>query len=302
MTFNMKILIIGGTGHVASFLVPMLQEAGHEVVIGSRNKKPIPQRVKAVYCDGNNIDSLTPLVNEGFEVVIDFPGTAYNVFQVFKETASHVIACGSLWMYGYPKIVPTPELTQDKCMFEGYARRYQEILQMIEDSGKKKAVFTAIMPPNICGPYKIPLETMGGRNIEVHKQLQKGEKVYLPDGPEVLIGPCDAKDIARLFYLAVENREQSAGQIFNVGSKNSVTASEFVKIYAEIYGVDIPIEKVSWEKYKQINPNISAYWHFYAHMLPDISKAQERLQYAPRYNVKETMTRAVEWMFEQKLL
>lgn len=298
----MKILVIGGTGHVASFLVPQLQEAGHEVVIGSRNIKQTSQSAKIIQCDGNDLSSLIPLADKGFEVVIDFPGTARNTFEAFQDTASHVIACGSFWMYGYPKTVPTPEITQDECIFETYAKRYQEILQMIEESGRKKAVFTAIMPPNICGPYKIPIETMGGRDIEVHKKLQSGEKVYLPDGPEALIGPCDASDIAKLFYLAVENREKAAGQIFNVGAKNSVTATELVKIYSQIYGVDIPVERVSWEEYRKINPAVSSYWHFYAHMLPDISKAQKLLNYSPQYDTKETLTRAVEWMFKQKLL
>jgi nucleoside-diphosphate-sugar epimerase len=298
----MKILVIGGTGQVATFLVPMLMEAGHEVVIGSRGKRTSTHSAKVVYCDGNDVGTLTSLVNEGFDVIIDFPGTAYRVFEVFEETASHIIACGSLWMFGYPRVVPTPEQTQNDCVFESYARRYSEILEMIERSGKKKAVFTAIMPPNICGPYKIPLDTMGGRDIEVHKSLQKGETVYMPDGPEALIGPCDAEDIARVFYLAVENRDKAAGQIFNVGAKNSVTISEFVKIYSEIYGVEIPVERVPWERYKEINPEVSAYWHFYAHMVPDITKARQLLKYEPRYDVRTTLARAVEWMFEQKLL
>ena len=77
----------------------------------------------------------------------------------------------------------------------------------------------------------------------------------MPDGPEALIGPCDASDIAKLFYLVIEDREKSADEIFNVGAKGSVTASEFVKIYSQIYGVEIPIEKSILEKYKETNQN-----------------------------------------------
>ena len=35
----MKILVIGGTGHMGSFLVPMLLEEGHEVYVGTRGNK-----------------------------------------------------------------------------------------------------------------------------------------------------------------------------------------------------------------------------------------------------------------------
>lgn len=298
----MKILIIGGTGHVASFLVPYLQTAGHEVVIGNRSGNSPYQSIGAVKCNGGDIKSLMPLKDKGFEVVVDFPGTALNTFEVFKETASHIIACGSLWMYGFPGQVPTPETNQKKCIFPSYEKRYTEILEMINKSSEKKAAFTAIMPPNICGPGKIPIETMGGRSIEVHKKLKNGEKVYLPEGAEALIGPCDASDIAKLFQLAIENRGKSKGQIFNAGAKYSVTASEFVNIYSQIYKTNIPVEKVSWEEYKKINPDISGRYHFYAHMLPDISKAQKLLNYNPKYSAEETLSRGVEWMFRQNLL
>ncbi|HHV96049.1 MAG TPA: NAD(P)-dependent oxidoreductase [Clostridiaceae bacterium] len=308
----MKILIIGGTGHVGSFLTEQLLEQGHQVVIASRNQKVLPansplrkilHKVRIVKCDSGVFENLKELAKECFDVVIDFPGTAYNTYMAFRDTACHIIACGSLWMFGYPHVVPTPEIRQEKCVFEGYEKRYQEILEMIADSGKHRAVFTAIMPPNICGPGKIPLETCGGRSIDVHHALKEGKTVFLPEGPEALIGPCDASDIAALFALAVNNRIAAAGQIFNAGSAYAVTVSQFVKIYSDIYGVDIPIERVSWEVFKKdICPDIGQWWHFYAHMQPDISKACKLLGYKPRYTPEETIARAVDWMFAEKLL
>lgn len=304
----MKILVIGGTGHVGTFLVEQLMEQGHEVTIGSRNETPMSSdsplhKVRMVKCNAHDLANLKELAKERFEVVIDFPGTAYNTYIAFRDTASHVIACGSLWMFGYPHVVPTPEIRQEKCAFEEYENRFLQIQVMMGDSGKHRAVFTAIMPPNICGPGKIPLDTLGGRDIEVHRSLMEGKTVYLLDGPEALIGPCDAYDIANLFALAVNNRTAAAGQIFNVGSAYSVTSSQFVDIFSEIYGVKIPVEKVPWEQYmKDISPGIGYWWHFYAHMQPDISKAQRLLGYTPRYTPEETLARAVDWMFEQKLL
>jgi nucleoside-diphosphate-sugar epimerase len=127
--------------------------------------------------------------------------------------------------------------------------------------------------------------------------------VYLPDGPEPLIGPCDAEDIAQLFFLAIENREKSAGEIFNVGSAYALTGTAFIQAYADIYGVEIPVEKVSWEKYiTDINPDKVAWWHFYAPMVPDISKARKLLGYEPQYTPEETLRRAVDWMKTEGLL
>ncbi len=50
----------------------------------------------------------------------------------------------------------------------------------------------------------------------------------------ILIGPCDASDVAQGFYLVVCNPDASADEIFNVGSADALTAKRFAdgkKIY-----------------------------------------------------------------------
>lgn len=289
-------------------LVPVLTEQGHQVVIGSRTNRLSQEWIAAgvthIVCNSSDIEDLRRVAKtEKFDVVIDFPGTAWTTWEVFKDKADHVIGCGSVWMYGNPKIVPTPELKQDTCIFKGYEIRYEQIQTMIEESGKNRAVFTAIMPTNICGPGKIPLDTMGGRSVEVHKANMRGDTVYLPDGPQALIMSCDAYDLAMLFALAVNNREAAAGQIFNGGTEYALTASQFVETLAKIHGVQIPIVYIPWQEYKEkYNPDEGAWWHFYAHLCADISKAKRLLGYAPKFTPEESLRRAVEWMKEQKLI
>ena len=304
----MKILVIGGTGHVGNFLVPKLLQNRHDVYIGARSEKKTwnsenLKRAKFIKVDASEKESLYALREERFDVVIDFPGTAKLVWDILADTVSHIIACGSLWMFGYPQILPTPEISFEKCFYKGYAIRFEDIQKMLSESGNGKAVFTAIMPPNICGPGKIPVDQYGGRSIEYHKKMAAGEKVYIPDGPECLIGPCDAEDIAELFLLVVENRNIAAGQMFNVGSLYSLTTSEFINTYSKIYKVEIPIERISWGKYiTEVNTSQVSWWNFYASMLPDITKARNLLGYKPRYTPEESMQRAVSWMKEQNLL
>lgn len=298
----MKILVIGGTGHIGSHLIPMLVSQGHSVYIATRGNKKVDNdafvNANFINCNASDSESMKEIAEQyNFDTVIDFPGTAYTTWNVFKDKVEHIIVCGSLWMFGRPKQIPTPEIFQSKCPFQYYVTRYEQIGEMLKQSQTSKTSFTAIMPPNICGPGKIPLDTMGGRSVEVHSANMRGEVVYLPEGPEALIAPCDAYDLAALFSLAVNNRKASAGQIFNGGPAYALSSTQFVNVYAEIYGKNIPIEYVSWEKYKEeINPNMGAWWHFYSDMCPDISKAKKLLGYEPRYTPEEAIARAVNWM------
>ena len=306
--FNMKVMVIGGTGHVGTFMVPKLIEAGMDVVVVGSGKTPLPkakvwEKVKYLGCNVNDPDELDKLAEEVPDVVIDMPGSVWNVYRKLKSVSKHLIACGSVWMFGEARVVPTPELTQNSCVFDGYQKRYSEILKLIEISQKDGIAFTAIMPPNICGPGKIPIDCLGGRSLDLHRNHADGKEVVLPDGPDALIGPCDAEDIADCFVKAVLNRDKSAYQIFNVGSAYALTATELVNAYSEIYNVKIPIKRIPWNEYvANVSPDIGYWWHFKAHMCPDISKAKKLLGYQPQYTPEQTLCRAVEWMRSNKML
>ena len=87
----MKVLLIGGTGHVGSHLVKILLASGHEVVIGSRGRTAgslgeAADKVRFVTVDAHNPASLAALAaSERFDAVVDFPGTAWNVWNAFRD-------------------------------------------------------------------------------------------------------------------------------------------------------------------------------------------------------------------------
>ena len=307
----MKICVIGGTGHIGSFLTPMLAGDGHDVTVVTTGTKPIPSdspwekvtRVKARYQRENR--EWSDLIRDiAGELVIDILGVDLpSTYEASKPHCRHLINCGSVWMFGIARSVPTPEETQSPCRFREYAARYEKILQIRDQAARDGVAFTAIMPPNICGPGKIPLEGFGGRSIDVHRAHQRGEPVPLPHGCNSLVGPCDASDIAQGFFLAATKRDPAAGEIFNVGSAYALTASQFIDTYGEIYGRPIPIDWVDAEQYvTQILPDAGANFHFRTHMCPDLTKIRQKLGYEPDHTPEEALQRGVEWMREQGLI
>lgn len=304
----MRVCIIGGSGHIGQFLTPMLAEAGHEVTVLSSGRTALPQSgtwkaVRAV-TQAYGVPGWTDAVRAlRPQVVVDIlQGDSPGLYAAVKDTCEHLVVCGSLWMFGLPRVVPTPAVTQAPCLFEGYARRYRQMLETKERAGADGVAFTAIMPPNICGPGKIPLDGSGGRSLDVHRAHRRGEAVILPDPGNVLIGPCDAEDVARGFLCAVQNRAVAAGGMFNVGSAYALTALQFIETYGVIYGVRIPVELVSWERFAgEVMPDQGAHWHFKANMCPDLT-AIRRLGYVPSYTPEQTMERAVRWMRDRQML
>lgn len=305
----MKVCVIGGTGHIGKNLVSMLLDDGVDFTVISSGRTPVPNLpgwdrvkwVKASYGDGNWTQCLQ---QQKPDVLIDILGSnAPLTYEAVKSTCKHYILCGSVWMFGDPQTVPTPDETQSPCPFEGYAIRYTQMQDLRETAAGDGIAFNAVMPPNICGTYKIPLEGHGGRSLDVHKAHQRGEPCPLPAPGNNLIGPCDAWDVAQAFFLSLQQRDRANGHIFNVGSAYALTAKKFIETYGAIHNVDIPIEWYSWKDYSEtIIPDIGAHFHFGCHMCPDLTKIKMQLGYVPRYTPEKTMERAINWMRDEGLL
>src|SRR5215469_2901935 len=119
-----RIVVIGGSGHVGTYLVPKLVDLGHKVVNVSRGAarpyRPHPawKTVEQVLIDrtieeaegqfGSRIADLHA------EIVVDMisfelEGTQQLV-EALRGKIEHYLFCSSIWVYGHPVSVPTTEV------------------------------------------------------------------------------------------------------------------------------------------------------------------------------------------------
>ena len=303
----MRIIVIGGTGHIGSALIPQLAERGHEIVVATRGRRAKPagghwDRVRLLKLPAG--DAPGCLAEQPCDALIDIVQTqATTVYDALRRRCRHFVYCGSLWMLGPPAVVPTPEVRFGPALLEGYQRRMDELTELQRRAHKDGVAFTAILPPNICGPGKVPLELHGGRDPQVHRAHARGEPVTLFRGCNTLVGPCDVEDVAQGFRRAVENPQAAAGEMFNVGTGYALTIVQLVELFSEIYETTIPIRWVSCEEFcRDVLPDPGANNHFLHHMCPDISKARRKLSYEVQYTPAESMKRAVQWMRHEGVL
>ena len=116
----MRIIVIGGTGHIGGHLIPMLVRDGAQVVVITRGRGEVPRcdewskvRIEQGSYDGGGGEAganwsafLKKILRDG-DTLIDILGAdLMGTYDIAKSGGvGHVIACGGVWMLGTPRRV-----------------------------------------------------------------------------------------------------------------------------------------------------------------------------------------------------
>jgi nucleoside-diphosphate-sugar epimerase len=118
-----RVVVIGATGHIGSYLIPRLVRGGHEVVALSRGARdpyhpsPTWNAVTSVTVDreaedaagtfGTRIAELSP------DVVIDLvcftAASAQQLVDALRPSRPLLVHCGTIWVHGPAARVPVTE-------------------------------------------------------------------------------------------------------------------------------------------------------------------------------------------------
>ena len=118
-----RVVVIGATGHVGTYLVPRLVRAGHEVVALSRGERepylPAPEwrRVERVLVDREAEDAAGKFGQRvaalAADAVVDMlcfaPGSVQQLVDALRPTRPLLLHCGTIWVHGPVARVPVTE-------------------------------------------------------------------------------------------------------------------------------------------------------------------------------------------------
>lgn len=324
----MKVAVIGGSGHVGTYLVPRLVQAGHEVIniTRGRSKPYLPHAawssVQAITLDrdkaeqdstfGNQIASLTA------DVVIDMvcftEASARHLVDALRGRVQHFLHCGTLWVHGYPTQHPVTEDLPRK-PFPRYELTVTDVdPYLLTDYGVQKAAIeaylleqarlngfpaTIIHPGHIVGPGHHPVNPQGNDNPEVFTKLARGEELLLPNLGMETVHHVHGDDVAQIFQRSIENWSSSVGEAFNVVSPAALTLRGYAEAVAGWFGKAANLRFVSWETFQQLVPerDWSMTWDHIAHSAhASTAKAERLLGYRARYTSLEAISESVQWM------
>lgn len=306
----MKIAVIGGSGHIGTYLVPRLVRGGHEVTVVSRGLRgpytpdPAWEKVKFATLDrkaaepsgtfGANMRDLQA------EAVIDLtcftPESARQLVDALRGTLRLFLHCGTIWVHGYSTVVPATEDLPRK-PFGEYGKRKAAIEQFLLEEAKSGRFPAAILHPgHIVGKGWAPLNPAGHFHPRVFSQLAKGEELCLPNLGMETVHHVHADDVAQSFERAVEAPEGAIGESFHVVSEKALTLRGYAEAMSAWFGKTPRLRFLPWAEWKHIvSEDEAAYtWDHIAHS-PNcsIEKARTKLGYSPGYTSLEAVQESV---------
>ena len=315
----MRVVIIGGSGHVGTYLVPRLVEAGHEIVHISRGQNSPYQahtaweHVRQVTADrqaedqagifGKHVLDLHP------DAVIDMIcftlDSARQLVEALRGEVQHLLHCGTIWVHG-PKVqAPTTE-EQPRRPFGEYGIQKAAIEAYLLDQARRAGFpATIIHPGHIVGQGWKPINPAGNLNPEVFAQLARGEELCLPNLGMETLHHVHADDVAQAFMLAVAHHSAAVGESFHVVSPAALTLRGYAEAMAAWFGQPANLGFLPWEEWKKnvSEADAAATWDHITHSpCCSIAKAESLLNYRPRYSSLQAIFEAVTWMIDHGII
>ena len=302
----MRAVVIGGTGHIGTYLVPSLVKAGHEVVVLSRGSRqpyrddPVWREVELVACDreaaerdgrfGSFVAGLAP------DAVLDLmcftPAQAEQL--VGALDGQHVIHTGSVWSYGVSALVPTSEDTP-KNPYGEYGVNKLAIERYLMGQDRVRA--TVVHPGHISGPGWMPVGPAGNLDPAVLDSLRADGSCLLPDRGGETIHHVHANDVASLHQACLEQPDAAAGESFNSVCTQALTLRGYAELVARHFGHEPDLEFVPWAEFaSRVDPEVAdqTIEHIGRAPMFSMDKARTLLGFVPRHSVTDTVLEAID--------
>ena len=308
----MRVVVIGGTGHIGTYLSPRLAEAGHEVVCVCRGVRqpyrdhPAWERIEIARLERNSEDFAARIAALEGEAVIDLtcytPESAAQLVEALRGQVAHFVHCGTIWVHGHSVQVPTTE-DAPRYPFGEYGCRKAAIeAYLLEEARAHRFPATVLHPGHLVGPGWRPVTPAGNFNPQVFSMLAAGEELLLPNLGMETLHHVHADDVAQCFVQAVGRREAAIGECFHVVSAAALTMRGFAERMAAWFGREARLRFLPWEEWRAtVSEKDAAVTRDHMAHSPNcsIGKARAVLGYEPAYGSLDAVQESVAWLIKE---
>jgi nucleoside-diphosphate-sugar epimerase len=312
----MRVVVLGGSGHIGTHLVPRLVEAGQEVIALSRGQRE-PYRAAAAWREVRQLvaDRVSEEATGAFgprirdlrpDVVVDLicfePASARQLVEALRGEVQHLLHCGSIWVHGPSVVVPTTE-DQPRRPLDDYGRKKAEIeAYLLGEARRRGFPVTVLHPGHLVGPGWVPVNPAANADPAVFTRLVRGEEVCLPNLGLETLHHVHADDVAQAFVAAMTHWSAAVGQSFHVVSPAAVTLRGYAEAVAGWFGQAPRLRFLPWEEWRttvRAEDAAMTWGHLARSSSCSIARAERLLRYAPRYSSLQAVAEALAWLIER---
>jgi nucleoside-diphosphate-sugar epimerase len=306
-----RIVLIGATGHIGTYLVPRLVRAGHEVVALSRGARdpylPAPEwrGVQRVAVDraaedaaGVFGDRIAALAADAVVDMLCFtPESAQQLVDALRPTRPLLLHCGSIWVHGPVSRVPVTE-DEPRTAYGEYGTGKAAIETLLHRETIAGGVPSVVLHPgHITGPWP-SITPAGNHDLDVWRRLATGEPIPLPDLGLGVLHHVHADDVAQAFERALA-RPAAIGSSFHVASEQAMTLRGLAAGVAGWFGRKPVIDLVDWPEFERRvgaeHAGVSRE-HVTRSIAASVQRAREVLGYRPRYSSLDALHESLRWL------
>ncbi|MCW6508273.1 NAD-dependent epimerase/dehydratase family protein [Lichenifustis flavocetrariae] len=305
-----RIVLIGGSGHIGTYLVPRLVEAGHDVINVTRGQRApyLPhaawQAVETVTADREAEDRdghfATRIAALKPDIVVDLVcftvPSAQALAEALHGSIQHFVHIGTIWVHGPASVVPTPEEAPRR-PFGTYGVQKAAIEAYLLDRARRDGFPATILHPgHIVGRGWAPLNPAGHFNPQVFAAIARGDTLTLPNFGLETVHHVHADDVAQMVMRAVGNWRASTGEAFHAVSSGALTLRGYAEAMFRWFGHEPNLAYLPWDAWAAGQDSEEAqttYEHIARSPNCAIAKAERILGYAPRFTSLEAVQDAV---------
>src|SRR6478736_2362594 len=260
-----RVVVIGATGHVGTYLVPRLVRGGHEVVALSRGERepyhPAPEwgAVARLAVDRDAEDAAGTFGGRiaalGADVVIDMicftPESARQLVDALRPARPLLLHCGTIWVHGPAARVPVTE-DEPRTAFGEYGTGKAAIEALLQRETLAGGVPAVVLHPgHISGPGWPVITPAGNLDPAVWTRLATGQPLALPDNGLGVLHHVHADDVAQAFELAL-SCPAAIGSSFHVVAGQAMTLRGLATGVASWFGREPVLDYVDWPEFTRL--------------------------------------------------
>lgn len=241
----MKALFIGGSGTISLSIVKRLVSLGWEVWTLNRGnrKDELPEEVKRVICDINNIEEVKKAMEgQHFDVICDF--IAYRKEDVERDIS---LFTGKTDQYifissasAYQKPLRSPFITEETPLenpYWEYSRNKKACEEVLFEEYKKSGFpVTVVRPSHTYDDRKFPVAVHGKNGSwQVVKRMIEGKKILVPGDGNSFWTLTWCEDFA-VGFTGLMGKKEAIGQAYQITGNERLSWNEILSTIAQAVG------------------------------------------------------------------